>query len=813
MLSAVVVAVSLVASSPVRIAAVNFDGYFPGSPEPDSAIRLKNTDANNPASIGGFVLSEALSLSPTQKKQKKPPATSSSEERDGPVAGMRFPVGTVLPPGGELWVAATAWGFERVWGYAPNFEATPTNADVPDLEGAGTFLKLPTTRGSVALVSDGGDVVDFMAYEGSKEKVYTDDDFAVLPWKGGPIRLANTSLYGWTGQLLARDCDEAGALLTETDSPNDWDSGFSNKQLGVEPTHRIERAGQTRFLSQKVHGKARVLATSAPDNNHKALLDAFRDAQKSIRVRIYELTNPKIMEGLIKAKARGVDVTLYMEGAPVAGIADIERFLLDRAAKAGIAVYFIGGTTKNPVKPRYRFDHSKYVIIDDTKVIIGSENYGRSGVPMINSYGNRGWMVHIENPEFVRQLRSIWDADLALDPKDKKSRLADIVDINDSATDSYGMPFRDPAFTPDDTVHHGRYDSPAQPLLADEVMDLELVLSPDTSLNENSAIIGLINRAKTTLFVEQNSVRRRWGQKADDKDTEGEVPNLALQAVIAAARRGVQTRVLLDSTWYNIQGDEDRDNDDTALFLNDLAAKEGLDIVAKVINLESTALEKIHTKGVIVDDKEVFIGSINWTENSFKGNREVGVVVSNDKVAGYYARLFRRDWARSTVFVAPVSAAKTEAHASTDDKSPVVLRLGRDDELDVVGEHHRKDRTWLEVRLPRGDDTAFVDATDTGIPVASPGEALHVIGKDAIIEGVVVATSVSERRIQLRFADERRPPFTAVIFARDLEKFTAAGLNAASAYQGRRVRVRGSVKVFKGPEIIIGDPAQITILK
>ena len=88
-----------------------------------------------------------------------------------------------------------------------------------------------------------------------------------------------------------------------------------------------------------------------------------------------------------------------------------------------------------------------------------------------------------------------------------------------------------------------------------------------------------------------------------------------------------------------------------------------------------------------------------------------------------------------------------------------------------------------------------------------------MIGKDAIIEGVVVATSVSERRIQLRFADERRPPFTAVIFARDLEKFTAAGLNAASAYQGRRVRVRGSVKVFKGPEIIIGDPAQITILK
>lgn len=798
---------------------MHFDGYLPGTPEPDSAIRLKNTDPKRPAPIGGFLITE--SFNPKKKKTASMTTTSSDEsfgrttrKDDGGVEGLRFPQGTVIPPGGEIWAAATAWGFLRVWGRAPDFEAAPTDATVPDLEGSGAFLKLPGSRGSVALVDDGGDVIDFVAYETTKDEVYAADDFSALPWKGGPVRLANTSFYGWTGQVLARDHDEAGGLLKETDSADDWDSGFSEKQLGEEPTHRIERAGQTRFLAKKVHGRARVLSTSSPDNNHKALLEAFAEAKQTIRVRIYELTNPKIVEALVKAKSRGVDVTIYLEGSPVAGIADVERWLLDRASKAGIAVYFIGGQPKNPVKPRYRFDHSKYVILDDKKVIIGTENYGRSGVPAINSYGNRGWMVHVESKEFVDQLRAVWDADLGLIPKDKekKSLLGDIVDINDSATDAYGLPYRDPAFVPDESIHRGRYDAPALPVLTDDVMDLELVLSPDTSLNENSSILGMIGRAKTTLFIEQNSIRRRWGKKGDDKATEGLVPNLALQAVLAAARRGVQTRVLLDSTWYNVQGDEDRDNDDTTLFLNELAQKEGLDLVAKVINLETTALEKIHAKGIIVDDKEVFVGSINWTENSFKGNREVGVILSHPKVAGYYAALFRRDWSKSRVFAAPVSAVKTNGFAAADDKSPVLLRLARDDKLFVVGEHRRRDRTWLEVRLPKGDKTAFVDATDVGVPLASPGEALHVIGRDAVVEGVVVATNVSERRIQLRFADEQRPPFTAVIFAKDLEKFAKAGLNPASAFQGKIVRVRGGVKIFHGPEIVVADPAQITIV-
>ena len=39
-----------------------------------------------------------------------------------------------------------------------------------------------------------------------------------------------------------------------------------------------------------------------------------------------------------------------------------------------------------------------------------------------------------------------------------------------------------------------------------------------------------------------------------------------------------------------------------------------------MINLETAHLEKIHAKSVMVDGQEVLVSSINWSENSFKGN-------------------------------------------------------------------------------------------------------------------------------------------------------------------------------------------------
>lgn len=799
------------AESPVRISGVLFDGVLKGDPEPESAVRLTNTDTKRTVDIGGFSLTDGLTpgrvddIMAASAGEQTADATSSKRRGGRRGRVVRLPPGAKLPPGGEVWVAHRGDAFRDVFGFPPHYETVDTLPDVRDLDHDAGWLLLPSKHGTVALRDGFGQVVDFVAYDVNKAPKWTARDMPGRYWKGPPVALRGASSYGWTGQVLARDRDEQGRLLPDTNTPADWDSGASKKQLGMEPTHRVELPGQSHFVSRPLKGvRAKVLATSAPDNNYKTLIAAFQGAKKEIRVSVYQLTSAPITDALIKKVRQGVKVKLFLEGSPVAGIPDQERYLVDKLAKAGAEVYFLISDGKKKIKPRYRFDHSKYVLIDDRTVIIGTENYGRTGVPQDPSYGNRGWMVHVESRELYQQLDEVWRHDFRPD-------MRDVVGVDDQPNDAYGLPYRDAAFKPDDTLQRGSYREPVKPLLVHEKMDLELVLSPDTSLNENSAILGMIKRAKRSLYVQQNSVRRRWGKL---NDTVEEAPTLPLDAVVAAARRGVKTRVLLDGTWYNVTGDDDRDNDDTARFLNDLARKEGLDLSAKVINLESTHLEKIHAKGVIVDDKEVFVGSINWSENSFKGNREVGVVIGNKKVARYYGGLFERDWADSRIYeVTTKDRVALRTAPSAKAKSAGNAQPGQ--ALFVVGEHGGTTASgpaWLEVRTGRAK-TAFVPVSGTKDPVARPNEALHLLGREATVIGRVAMTKVSDKVIQLRFHDDARPPFIAVIFRKSEPRFSETGISPASAFQSREVRVKGIIQTYKQPEIVLTGPDQIEIVR
>ena len=73
-------------------------------------------------------------------------------------------------------------------------------------------------------------------------------------------------------------------------------------------------------------------------------------------------------------------------------------------------------------------------------------------------------------------------------------------------------------------------------------------------------------------------------------------------------------QVLLDSFWFNIEGDAD--NDEMVDLINRIAAAEGLPLAARLADLEGNNLAKIHNKGVIVDGRAVLVSSINWNANS-----------------------------------------------------------------------------------------------------------------------------------------------------------------------------------------------------
>ena len=65
------------------------------------------------------------------------------------------------------------------------------------------------------------------------------------------------------------------------------------------------------------------------------------------------------------------------------------------------------------------------------------------------------------------------------------------------------------------------------------------------------------------------------------------------------------------------------------------------------INVSSNSLRlqyKCHTKGIIVDGKEVLLGSQNMTNGGSLFNRDASLLVRTPKVAEFFQKIFLYDW-------------------------------------------------------------------------------------------------------------------------------------------------------------------------
>lgn len=115
-------------------------------------------------------------------------------------------------------------------------------------------------------------------------------------------------------------------------------------------------------------------------------------------------------------------------------------------------------------------------------------------------------------------------------------------------------------------------------------------------------------------------------------------PNLFLAEAVEAARRGVKVRILLGDAF--IDTSHPKDNTYTIRWVNQVAARERLDLQARMVQSRLRGFDKVHNKGVIADGIRVLVSSINWSNNSPTNNREVGVIVDSPEVAEFYEDLF-----------------------------------------------------------------------------------------------------------------------------------------------------------------------------
>ena len=101
----------------------------------------------------------------------------------------------------------------------------------------------------------------------------------------------------------------------------------------------------------------------------------------------------------------------------------------------------------------------------------------------------------------------------------------------------------------------------------------------------------------------------------------------------------------------------------------------------------------------------------------------------------------------------------------------------------------------------------------TGLKVIGACQAGNYYGKEAIVEGKIVATYRSKTNTVFLNFEKSYPNqcFTSVIFSSDQYKFVSA---PEKYYANKIVRIRGEIKEYQGkPEIILKNPSQIEIGK
>lgn len=97
-------------------------------------------------------------------------------------------------------------------------------------------------------------------------------------------------------------------------------------------------------------------------------------------------------------------------------------------------------------------------------------------------------------------------------------------------------------------------------------------------------------------------------------------------ALIIARNNNVSIKVILEPSVYN----------NNVMF--NYLINNGIDVTW------ATKFHVTHSKFMIIDDKIVLVGSMNWSENSIKNNREASVIIYSKEVSRKFEEIFDADF-------------------------------------------------------------------------------------------------------------------------------------------------------------------------
>ncbi len=163
------------------------------------------------------------------------------------------------------------------------------------------------------------------------------------------------------------------------------------------------------------------------------------------------------------------------------------------------------------------------------------------------------------------------------------------------------------------------------PLFALPANDVKIITNRDYF----PAVIELFENAELSIYVFMFTARI-YLEYPEDVNWE------LLHGLIAARKRGVDVKVILDASSWN------KDNTLKNKHMADSLKAGGVKVYYDPLDVTS------HPKLLIIDHRYTVVGSTNWSYYAMEKNNEASVIIDSEAVAGGMEKYFKKNLSLST---------------------------------------------------------------------------------------------------------------------------------------------------------------------
>jgi hypothetical protein len=388
----------------------------------------------------------------------------------------------------------------------------------------------------------------------------------------------------------------------------------------------ITYVGPDNAILQKVTDRMKVNIHVSPEQGWKNLKTFLSGNYKNLTVAMYDFGAKHILSVIKTAGERSgfKNLTIAIQPGESVGtgtkaddlrddevVRELESILASKFNLAWIRI----GRTNGWVSSSY---HIKVAVKDSNSFWLSSGNWQSSNQPNIDDLPdqgqdfllknyNREWHAIIEHKGLAETyenfIKNDYEHNKDYSPPEESFNLENLDFLIPSSTSPRAK----------ESYENVRNFPPFE---ADREFTVTPLLTPDNFYNE---VLALVNRAEKELLIQNQTFNA-------PKPSHQKLEKL-INAVLMKQQAGVDVKII----FRVLMASEARKN---------LEALKEMGFDTDTIRVQKNC----HTKGVIVDGKEIMLGSQNWSNDGVSVNRDASLLFEDAELADYFRTIFYHDW-------------------------------------------------------------------------------------------------------------------------------------------------------------------------